>query len=100
MKKLGFIIRRNRKNKTYEMITATKEERIDKHTMLLNRKRFCVNKKSKFLSQIYWLRKVHKNPTKSRFIIAAPNCSLHPLSKYITAVFEILFCQIESYNNR
>ena len=36
-----------------------------------DREVIAVNKK---LLNIYWTTKLHKNPTKTRFIIAAPNC--------------------------
>ena len=36
-----------------------------------------------------------KIPTKTRVIIAAPKCSLKPLSKSITRVFKLMFKQIE-----
>ena len=43
---------------------------------------------------------MHKDPTKVRFIIAVPKHSLKPLSKSITAVFKILFYQIQSYKDQ
>ena len=42
--------------------------------------------------------KLHKNPTKFRFIIAAPKCSVKPLSKAVTSVFRLFYNQIENYN--
>ena len=53
---------------------------------------------SKQLPHIYWLPKLHKNPIKFRFIIAAPNCSIKPLSKVITKIFRLFYRQIETYN--
>ena len=50
------------------------------------------------LPNIYWLPKMHKNPIKFRFIIAAPDCSIKPLSKAVAAVFRLLQSQIESYS--
>ena len=43
---------------------------------------------------------MHKNPTKARFIIAAPRCSLKPLSKALAAVFKLIYQQVESYNEQ
>ena len=43
---------------------------------------------------------MHKNPVKFRFIIAAPKCSIKPLSKSVTAIFKLFFSQIETYNKK
>ena len=50
------------------------------------------------LPNIYWLPKLHKNPLKFRFIIAAPSCSVKALSKAVTSVFRLFYNQIENYN--
>ena len=52
------------------------------------------------LPKIYWLPKMHKNPIKAHFIIAAPKCSIKPLSKTITSIFKLLTTLIESYNKK
>ena len=49
---------------------------------------------------VCWLTKLNKNPTKARFIIAAPACSVKLLSKYITSVFKLIFNQVNSYNKQ
>ena len=42
---------------------------------------------------------MHKNPIRFRFIIAAPKCSIKPLSKAVTSFYLRLFYnQIEHYN--
>ena len=63
-------------------------------------KKFGLNvpEESKRLPHIYWLPKLHKNPVKIRFIIAAPNCSVKPLSQAITKIFKLFYRQIEKYN--
>ena len=45
-----------------------------------------VSEYNKRLPAIYWLLKLPKNPTQTRFLIEALNCSVKPLSKYITFV--------------
>ena len=52
--------------------------------------RLCASEENKCLPHISWLSKLHKNPTKARFIIAPPKYFLKPFSKSITAVFKIL----------
>ena len=39
------------------------------------------------LPHMYWLPKKHKDPSGERFIVAAPKCSVKPLTKAITQVF-------------
>ena len=91
MKELGVTIGNRNNNKTWKMINTTNENDIvDKQTAFLNRYRLCENKANKCLPHIYWFPKLNKNLTKLRFVEVALNCSL-PLSKYMTAVFKILF---------
>ena len=60
-----------------------------------------VREESKKLPHIYWLPKLHKNPIKFRFIIAAPDCSTKPLAKCLTKILKLFFShQIENYNNK
>ena len=88
MKELGVIIG-NSNNKTYETLNTTNVN--DKHTRFLIIVGCVQMKKTKCLPYIYWLPKLDKNPTKARFIIAAPKSSPKPLSKSVTALFKILF---------
>ena len=100
IKELGVIIGSGNSNKTYEKINATEENNItDGHARFLNIYWLYVNEDSKYLPNIYWLPKLHKNPTKALFIIGTFKCFLKPLSKYITATLKILFHQIQSCNN-
>ena len=41
---------------------------------------------------------MYKNPRKARFIIAAPKCSVKPLSKTVTAALKGIYKQIENCN--
>ena len=59
-----------------------------------------VDKDNMCLPHIYWLPKMHKNPIKFRFIIAAPTCSVKPLSKAVAAIFKQFYYQIEQYNKK
>ena len=74
--------------------------KITQLTKFLNRYRLYVNEENRCLPHIYWLPKLHKNPTKARFIILALKCFLKPLLASITAFFKILFHQIEDYSNQ
>ena len=47
---------------------------------------------------MYWIPKMHKDPIKFRFIVAAVKCSLKPLAKTITNILKRFYKQIETYN--
>lgn len=47
---------------------------------------------------MYWSPKLHKNPIKARFPIPAPNSSMRPLSRAITAALKLVYKQNKKYN--
>ena len=96
VKELGL---KGEKSSTYQSVRKKEQSIIRTHTNELKNKfgieTSTVNER---LPNIYWLPKLHKNPLKFRFIIAAPECSVKPLSKAITSVFRLFYNQIENYN--
>ena len=48
------------------------------------------------LPNMYWMPKMHKNPTKARFIIASPKSSIKPLARTITSIF---VCFLDKYKH-
>ena len=85
---------------TYELCADIEESDLfNNHSNFLKKLNLKITEDNKRLPNIYWLPKLHKKPTKARFIIAAPKCSIKPLSKSITSVFKLLFNQIHSYND-
>ena len=59
-----------------------------------------VDAEQRELPHIYWLPKLHKSPPKPRFIIAAPNNAVKPLSKAVTSILKLFFHQIEAYHRK
>ena len=49
------------------------------------------------LPDIYWIPKLHKNPVKSRFIIASKHCTIKRLSKNLSSIFTLFQKQIDTY---
>ena len=43
--------------------------------------------------------KMHKNPLKTRLIIASLKSSIKPLTRTITSIFRLVFRQIQTYND-
>ena len=52
------------------------------------------------LPSMHWTTKMHKVPSKSRFIVAASNCTTKELAKEITAILKLFYWQIENYNRK
>ena len=100
VKELG--LDRETRCETYERITGLNINNIieDQSTHLKKKFKLEVPCESKVLPHNYWLPKLHKNPIKFRFIIAAPNCSIKPLSQTVTKIFKLFYRQIETYNKK
>ena len=50
------------------------------------------------LPLMYWIPKMHKNPTCFRCIIAFAVCSIKPLSKDMTSIFKLFYKKVERYH--
>ena len=48
---------------------------------------------------LYWTSKLYKNPTKAKFVIAAPKCSVKAPSKAVTAELKLNYNQMEHLLN-
>ena len=47
---------------------------------------------------MYWIHKMHKNPTAACFIIASKICSTKQISKYVSIVFNSFTNFLSNYN--
>ena len=76
---------------TYDSKVKNSEDNIIKKNKRDLKKQFQLDlpKDCLTLPHIYCIPKLHKNPIKFRFIIAAPKCSVKPLSKAITKIFKL-----------
>ena len=89
----------NTVGRTYEVINGNSTEVIDQHISdLKGIFNISFDEVNKCLPNMYWLPKMHKTPSKARFIVAAPICSIKQLSKAVTTAFKIFFKLIEKYN--
>ena len=75
------------------------EKIVSNNTSILkhkfDREVIAINKK---LLNIYWTTKLHKNLTKTRFIIATPNCSVRAPQEAAVAALKLIYDQIKHYN--
>ena len=87
-------------NSTYEKIDKSKQEIIEENVMYAERSGFEVEEKEKELPIMYWIPKMHKNPSAARFIIASKLCSTKQISKAVSNAFKLIFHQIENYHKK
>ena len=94
-------VSRNEGSPTYSSTDESVATIVNKHKLFLASKfHLSVPEDSETLPGIYWLPKLHKTPIKFRFIIAAPNCSIKPLARSVTAMFKLFQKQIRTYNEK
>ena len=100
LKELG--IAQNEPSSTYSSITTlTNQDVISQHKHTLKEKfNLSIEDNMLHLPDIYWMPKLHKNPTKFRFIIASKRCTYKSLSKDISSIFTLLQKQVETYHNK
>ena len=85
-------------NPTYLSITQPLlDEIIAKQKIELNEFGIPVSDENEGLPNMYWTPKMHKIPSKARFIVAAKCCTIKPLAKCITAILKRFQTQISNY---
>ena len=87
-------------DKTYIQITDTStEEIIDKHKReMKNQFGLGIDEDNMSLPGMYWSPKMHKTPSKARFIVAASSCTLKPLARKLTSIFKVFQRQVQNFH--
>ena len=102
--KLGLVIKLKKaytRNKTYNPVQKTNNHVISGYTIfLINKFNLVADEENKKLPNIYWAPKIQKHPSKARFIIAAPQCSVKPLSKAVISLLKHMYKQNETFNSK
>ena len=80
-------------NEMYEEIKRNQEETIQDISEYNTRLKLSIGSKDKSLPIMYQIPKLHKNPVESRFIIASKNFSTKLLSKTVSNVFKLIYCE-------
>ena len=75
---------------TYQKSSDTPEEVIHNHKEKLKGWKIRLNEKESCLPFMYWVPKMHKTPSKQRFIAASACCSTKTLSTYITKCLKVI----------
>ena len=87
-------------NSTCEKIDKSKDKIVDENMMYSKRSGFKVDEREKDLPIMYWIPKMHKNPSGARFIIASKQCSTKQISKAVSNAFKLIFHQIENFHKK
>ena len=82
---------------TFTPTTLTKEEILDNHGSVLCS--FGISNKDEELGlpSFYWIPKLHKYPSKQRYIAGSAKCSTKPLSKLLTCILSVVKTGLQSY---
>lgn len=75
---------------TYKRETKTVKNIVDKHISYMKKHNIPLTESQHFLPLLYWIPKMHKNPSKQRYIAASHCCTTKPLSKKITYCLKLI----------
>ena len=85
-------------SETYEKASRSKDEIIDDNRVYSERLGYTLSDKELDLPTMYWIPKMHKNPTKHRFIVASKSCSTKQLSTAVSNTFKLIHRQTENFH--
>ena len=78
-------------NKTYQCLEKKSEmDIVKKHIKYMRRHDIVLIPSEESLPFLYWIPKMHKNPSKQRYIAASHSCFTKPLSKMITYYLKLI----------
>ena len=87
-------------NNTYEKVERSVQDIVEENCAYAEHCGFKIEEKEKELPIMYWIPKMHKNPSAFRFIIASKQCSTKQISKAVSSAFKLIFHQIENYHKK
>jgi len=87
-------------NNNYRQSQCTKKKIINNNVKYSKTLNINVSDKEHNLPIMYWLPKMHKNPTGKRFIIASKQCSTKQISTSVSKVFKLIYNQVENFHTK
>ena len=101
IKKLGLLNNNNDTNQTYKQAFTSNINITNNYSNILKSKfNGNLDNANKQLPYMHWLPRLHKTPSKVRFIVATVQYSLKPHSKAVSSALKILYKQIEAYHTK
>ena len=91
LKEVGFFDNVKKQDRAYQEIKQPSEEIIKIHEEKENKTfEVTIDEKQKQLPILLWIPKMHKNPSKQRFIAASHSCTTTPLSSLIGKCLKLI----------
>ena len=84
-------------NTTYRCLKSKRELIVKKHVKYMDFHKIALDDSQKCLQFLYWIPKMHKNPSKQRYIAASHSCSTKRLSKMITFCLKLIQTTCENF---
>ena len=83
---------------TYKICNRDIQNVVQDNVQICDKFRLKVEEGYETLPIMYWMPKMHKNPSGARFIVASSKCSTKPLSKSISYIFKLIFEQVQNFH--
>ena len=83
---------------TYKISTEKPELIVDTNIHLCKSLNISVTEKMYCLPFMYWMPKMHYQPSRARFIVASAECSTKPISNIVSIIFKKIFQQIQNFH--
>jgi hypothetical protein len=80
----------DKQSQTYKNLKTSDANIVKRHVKYMSQHNIEVTDDQKRLPFLYWIPKMHKNPSKQRYIAASHSCSTKPLSKMITFCLKLI----------
>ena len=90
LKEVGFFDNDKKQDRAYQEIKQTSEEIIKIHEEENKTFEIAIDEKQKQLPNLLWIPKMHKNPSKQRFIAASHSCTTKNLSSLIGKCLKLI----------
>ena len=97
LKEVGYL---GNPSDTYKFTNKLSADIIQNNVEFCEKYKLKVTDDQKTLPIMYWIPKMHKNPTSCRFIVASSKCSTKPLSKGVSKIFKLIFNQVQSFHDK
>ena len=85
-------------NDTYDISGESVDVIIDTNIHLCKSLKLSITDEIRCLPFMYWMPKMHYNPSRARFIVASAVCSTKPISNVVSIIFKKIFQQLQSFH--
>ena len=84
-------------NPTYNLTAMSKDKILQNHHSVMLIFGISLPEEDIDLPKLYWIRKLHKNPYKQRYITGSAKCSTKPLSQTLTRILTAVKEGLQKY---